>query len=71
MPTYSSQPSTSRRLSPVCTSVVAVTSESSTPALVRSHRYGCRAASFPAGSRVALFCCSKIVDGALSNAVGA
>ena len=46
-PTHYSQPSTSRRLSPASASVVVVTSESSTPAVVRPHRYGRRAASFP------------------------
>ena len=46
-PTHSSQPSTSCRLSPASASVVAVTSESSTPAVVRPHLYGRQAASFP------------------------
>ena len=45
-PIHSSQPSTSRRLSPASASVAVVTSASSTPAVVRPHRYGRRAASF-------------------------
>ena len=45
--TQSSQPSTSRRISPTSTSVAAITSESSTPAVIRPPEYGRRAASLP------------------------
>ena len=46
-PIHSSPPSTSRRLSLASASVAAVTSEASTHAVICSHGYGRRAASFP------------------------